>query len=60
MFVNKLNQLYKPERLLLYRHAEEGEIQKIIDGKGMPDFEKYKNTFGTYDAPGIFFIFLFS
>ena len=56
MFVNKLNQLYKPERILLYRFAESGEIQKILEGKGMPDLEKYKNTFGTYDAPGIFFI----
>ena len=56
MFVNKLNQLYKPERILLYRHADSGEIQNILNGKGMPDLEKYKNVFGTYDAPGIFFI----
>ena len=47
--------------MLSYLHkSTSGEIQKIIDGKGMPDLEKYKNTFGTYDAPGIFFIFLFS
>ena len=56
MFVNKLNQLYKPERVLLYRNAESGEIEKFLAGKSLPDFEKYKNKFGTYDAPGIFFL----
>ncbi|MBQ7707893.1 MAG: EAL domain-containing protein [Lachnospiraceae bacterium] len=56
MFVNKMNQLYKPKRVLFYRDIKHGEVEEILGGGGMPEFDKYKNTFGTYDAPGIFYI----
>ena len=54
MFINKLNQLYKPQRILYYREVGKGEIEEILGGKGIPELDIYKNVFGTYDAPGIF------
>ena len=56
MFVNKMTQLYKPKRVLFYRDIKHGEVEEILGGGGMSEFDKYKNAFGTYDAPGIFYI----
>ena len=42
MFINRLNQLYRPERVLYYSDKKN-------------DVEKYVNGFGTYDYPGLFF-----
>lgn len=56
MFINKLNQLYKPKRILYYVEASQEEIQKFYKGQLPSAVEKYSNAFGTYDYPGVFFI----
>ena len=55
MFINKLNQLYKPKRILYYLDATEEEINAFYNGTIPAILEKYKNCFGTYDAPGTFY-----
>lgn len=56
MFINKLNQLYKPKRILYYIEANEENLKSFFAGI-LPDrIAEYKNAFGTYDYPGIFFI----
>ena len=56
MFINKLNQLYKPERILYYTEASPEEIQAFYSGTIPQAVAKYSNAFGTYDYPGVFFI----
>ena len=56
MFINKLNQLYKPKRILYYVDASEEDIQTFYKGVIPQSLEKYSNAFGTYDYPGIFFV----
>ena len=56
MFVNKLNQLFKPSRTLYYTEASPEEIQAFYNGDVPEKIAKYSNAFGTYDYPGIFFI----
>lgn len=56
MFVNKLNQLFKPDRILYYTEVTPQEIQAFYKGKLPESISKYSNAFGTYDYPGIFFI----
>ena len=56
MFINKLNQLYKPKRILYYTDATPQEIQAFYTGQVPEAISKYSNTFGTYDYPGVFFI----
>ena len=56
MFINKLNQLYKPERILYYTEASPEEIQAFYSGTIPKAVAKYSNAFGTYDYPGVFFI----
>ena len=56
MFINKLNQLYKPKRILYYVDASEEDIQAFYKGIIPQSLEKYSNAFGTYDYPGIFFV----
>ena len=56
MFINKLNQLYKPKRILYYVDASEEDIQAFYKGIIPQPLEKYSNAFGTYDYPGIFFV----
>nr|MCR4733890.1 GGDEF domain-containing protein [Treponema sp.] len=56
MFINKLNQLFKPERILYYTEASEQDIQSFYAGKIPEAISKYLNAFGTYDYPGLFFI----
>ncbi len=56
MFVNKLNQLYKPDRLLYYIPVTKEDIRAFSKGV-IPDKVKvYSGAFGTYDYPGVFFI----
>ena len=56
MFINKLNQLYKPKRILYYIDTQPEDIQAFYKGV-VPEFvAKYSNAFGTYDYPGIFFV----
>ncbi len=56
MFVNKLNQLFKPSRTLYYTEATPEEIQAFYRGHIPEKIAKYSNSFGTYDYPGVFFI----
>ncbi len=56
MFINKLNQLYKPRRLLYYTEASESDLEDFYKGKPRGAAAKYTDAFGTYDDPGIFFI----
>ncbi len=56
MFINKLNQLFKPSRLLYYTEASPEEIQEFYNGLLPARIAKYSNAFGTYDYPGLFFV----
>ena len=56
MFVNKLNQVYKPERILYYCDATPQEIQAFYTGQIPQKILQYSNAFGTYDYPGVFFL----
>ncbi len=56
MFINKLNQLYKPKRILYYTEVSEEDIHDFYKGKVPQCIEEYTNAFGTYDYPGVFFI----
>ena len=56
MLKNKLNQLYKPNRILYYKDADEEEIKAFYRGTIDPEILQYANAFGTYDYPGIFFV----
>ena len=56
MFINKLNQLYKPDRILYYLDATDKEIAQYYQGDTPEVIKKYENAFGTYDYPGVFFV----
>ena len=56
MFINKSNQLYKPERILYYIDADDSIISDFYNGIINEDIKKYSNSFGTYDYPGIFYV----
>lgn len=56
MFINKLNQLFKPSRILYYTEATPEEIRAFYSGHIPEQIAKYSNAFGTYDYPGVFFI----
>ena len=56
MFINKLNQLYKPERVLYYTEASVDEIEAYYRGLVSESVAKYTNTFGSYDYPGVFYV----
>ena len=56
MFINKLNQLYKPRRLLFYTEATDEEIRDFYSEKVPERIGRYSGAFGTYDYPGIFFV----
>ncbi len=56
MFTNKLNQLYKPDRVLFYTETDEAGIASFCNGASCEEVEKYTNAFGTYDHPGLFFV----
>ena len=56
MFVNKLNQLYKPYRLLYYYEASPEEIRNFREGIVPEKIGKYESAFGTYDHVGVFYV----
>jgi len=56
MFINKLNQLFKPKRILYYIDATAEEIQNFYAGHIPESLARYSNAFGTYDYPGVFFV----
>ena len=56
MVVKKMNQLYKPGRLLYYTDAAPEDIKAFGQGVIPECISKYSEAFGTYDYPGVFFI----
>lgn len=56
MFINKLNQLFKPSRILYYIDASPEEIRSFYAGNVPESISRYSNAFGTYDYPGVFFV----
>ena len=56
MLKNKLNQLYKPDRILFYAEASDEDIKSFFKGEIDPEISKHANDFGTYDYPGVFYI----
>lgn len=56
VFINKLNQLYKPARVLYYLEVEENVVKNLYKGMLPDEILKYANSFGTYDYPGVFFV----
>ena len=56
MFVNKLNQLYKPERILYFIEADKNDIDAAYNGNIPEKVGRYAGAFGTYDYPGVFFV----
>ena len=56
MFINKLNQLYKPDRALYYVPATDEDIKNVSKGIVPDKVNVYSGAFGTYDRPGVFFI----
>ena len=56
MVVKKLNQLYKPDRVLYYTDASAEDIRSFAQGVIPESVRKYADAFGTYDYPGVFFI----
>lgn len=56
MFINKLNQLYKPKRILFYLDASKEQIDDFYKGVIPEKIAVHKGAFGTYDLPGIFYV----
>lgn len=56
MFINKLNQLYKPKRMLYYIDASGEDIASFYKGVVPQVVKKYADAFGTYDHPGVFYV----
>lgn len=56
MFINKLNQLYKPKRVLYYVPATEADIDALYKGTVKEEIACLTNAFGTYDQPGVFYL----
>ena len=56
MFINKLNQLYKPKRILYYIDADENAVAEFYNGRIPERIGLYANKFATYDYPGIFYV----
>jgi EAL domain-containing protein (putative c-di-GMP-specific phosphodiesterase class I)/GGDEF domain-containing protein len=56
MFINKLNQLYKPRRILYYVDADDTVIKDFYGEKVCNNVGRYANAFGTYDRPGVFYL----
>ncbi len=56
MFINKLNQLYKPDRILYYTEPAEEDITGCIKQLETDKISDFSNSFGTYDYPGVFYV----
>ena len=56
MFVNKLNQLYKPYRRLYYSDATSEQIEAFRKGTPFEVVSKFEGAFGTYDHVGVFYV----
>jgi len=51
MFINKLNQLYKPKRIFYYQEASKEQIDAFYHGVIPEKSAVYQGAFGTYDLP---------
>ena len=56
MFINKLNQLYKPRRILYYIEPSQEQLDDFYKGVVAEEIAAHKDDFGTYDLPGIFYV----
>lgn len=56
MFINKLNQIYKPKRTLYYFEPEQSDLDDFYNKKIPQKISRYENAFGTYDKPGVFYL----
>lgn len=60
MFINRLNQLYKPKRILFYKETDKETVDAFCGGKideeNRKELNAYANAFGTYDQPGLFYV----
>ena len=56
MYINKLNQLYKPKRVLYYFPATEDDVDAFYKGSVKEEIARLTNAFGTYDYPGVFYL----
>ena len=56
MFINKLNQLYKPKRIMYYVDADENAVAAFFFCSLPEEVGRNTNKFGTYDYPGIFYV----
>ena len=56
MFINRLNQLYKPARLLYYVDADDAAVKDFYAGRICDDISRNAKAYGTYDHPGLFYI----
>ena len=56
MFINKLNQLYKPKRILFYQEASKEQIEDFYKGVIPEKIAAHEGAFGTYDLPGVFYV----
>ena len=56
MFINKLNQLYKPKRILYYQEASQEQIDAFYQGVIPEKIAVHRDAFGTYDLPGVFML----
>ena len=56
MFINKLNQLYKPNRILFYQEASKEQIDDFYRGVIPEAVASHTGAFGTYDLPGVFYV----
>ncbi|MCR5762636.1 MAG: bifunctional diguanylate cyclase/phosphodiesterase, partial [Treponema sp.] len=55
MCIKKLNQLYKPRRILYYIIPSKEEINAFYKGILPETIKPFENAFGAYDSPGLFF-----
>ncbi len=56
MFINKLNQVFKPKRVLYYTDTDEDNIRYFKKGIIPEKVGRYDDAYGSYDRPGLFYI----
>jgi EAL domain-containing protein (putative c-di-GMP-specific phosphodiesterase class I)/GGDEF domain-containing protein len=56
MFINRLNQLYKPKRVLFFIRTDEEIVTNFRNGVIPDEINTYAGSFGTYDQPGLFYL----
>ena len=56
MFINKLNQLYKPKRILCYIDSPQETIEAFFKGTIPQEFAAFSDKVDSYDLPGIFYL----